>query len=165
MWNLSRELQTTHPRPIFYDHKKSVRASLRNRRLQIYTCTGVGAIRFFGKRIRDCSRDLFDPALLFILLFVVFPGRHVLLFFVQWPFEGLYVVHLAASTLYGYIEQTHELSHVNGVTDALSIGPSAGTLCSSYLCMFYCCLLFIRVVIHTCTYMSLHISYYFSGLN
>jgi hypothetical protein len=44
----------------------------------------------------------------------------------RWPFEGLHGVHLHASTLYGYIEQTHEMSHVNGATNALSIGPSAG---------------------------------------
>jgi hypothetical protein len=41
------------------------------------------------------------------------------------PFEGLHSVHLPAPTSYGYIEQTHEMSRVNGATDALSIGPSA----------------------------------------
>jgi hypothetical protein len=29
-------------------------------------------------------------------------------------------------TAYDYIEHTHEMSHVNGATDALSIGPSTG---------------------------------------
>jgi hypothetical protein len=99
-------------------------------------------------------------ALLFIPLFAIFPGRRVLLFFFWRPFEGLHGVHLPASNLYGYIEQTHEMSCVNGATDALSIDPS-GTLCSSYLCMFYCCLLLMRVVIHTYTYMSSHISHCF----
>jgi hypothetical protein len=41
------------------------------------------------------------------------------------PIEGLHGVHLPASTSYIYIEQTHKMSHVNGATDALSIGPSA----------------------------------------
>jgi hypothetical protein len=41
-------------------------------------------------------------------------------------FEGLHCVHLPASTAYDYIEHTHEMSHVNRATDALSIGPSAG---------------------------------------
>jgi hypothetical protein len=35
-------------------------------------------------------------------------------------------MHLPASTAYDYIEHTHEMSRVNGATDALSIGPSAG---------------------------------------
>jgi hypothetical protein len=33
-------------------------------------------------------------------------------------------VHLPASSAYDYIEHTHEMSRVNGATDALSIGPS-----------------------------------------
>jgi hypothetical protein len=36
----------------------------------------------------------------------------------------LHYVHLHAPTAYYYIEHTHKISHVNGVTDALSIGPS-----------------------------------------
>jgi hypothetical protein len=39
---------------------------------------------------------------------------------------GLHCVHLPASTAYNYIEHTHDVSRVNGATDALSIGPSAG---------------------------------------
>jgi hypothetical protein len=42
------------------------------------------------------------------------------------PFEGLHCVHLPASTVYDYIEHTHEMSRVNGATDALSIVPSIG---------------------------------------
>jgi hypothetical protein len=41
------------------------------------------------------------------------------------PFEGLHCVHLPASSVYDYIKHTHEMSRVNGVIDALSIGPSA----------------------------------------
>jgi hypothetical protein len=33
---------------------------------------------------------------------------------------------LSASTAYDYIEHTHEIPRMNGATDALSIGPSAG---------------------------------------
>jgi hypothetical protein len=40
-------------------------------------------------------------------------------------FEGLHCVHLPASSAYDYIKHTHEMSRVNGVIDALSIGPSA----------------------------------------
>jgi hypothetical protein len=41
-------------------------------------------------------------------------------------FGGLNCEHLPISTPYDYIEHTHKMSHVNGVTDALSIDPSAG---------------------------------------
>jgi hypothetical protein len=49
-------------------------------------------------------------------------------------------------------------------TDALSTVPSRGTLCSSYLCMFYFRLLLMWVVIQTCTYMSSHTSHWFFGI-
>jgi hypothetical protein len=42
------ELHTAHSRPTFCEHRESGRASLRNRRPQSYTCTGVWAIRFLG---------------------------------------------------------------------------------------------------------------------
>ena len=49
----SRELQTTHSRPIFCEHRESGRASLRNRRPQRYTCMGVHAILdFWGAYLR-----------------------------------------------------------------------------------------------------------------
>jgi hypothetical protein len=78
-------------------------------------------------------------------------------------FEGLHRVHLLASNLYGYIEHTHEVSHVNGAIDALSIGPSACTSC--FFVLVHVSFLFMRVVVHTCTYMSSNISHYSSGLN
>jgi hypothetical protein len=53
------------------------------------------------------------------------------------PFEGLHCIHLPASSLYDYIEHTHEMSRVNGATDALSIGPSAGYFLFSILGMFH----------------------------
>jgi hypothetical protein len=65
------------------------------------------------------------------------------------PFEGLHCVHLHASTSYGYgyIEQTHEMSRVNGVTSALSIGPSTG-----YILLF----VFVHVPLLFTAYMSSH---------
>jgi hypothetical protein len=48
-------------------------------------------------------------------------------------FERLRCVHLPALSAYDYIEHTHEMSHVNGATDALSIGPSAGYILFSIL--------------------------------
>jgi hypothetical protein len=38
-----------------------------------------------------------------------------------------------ASSLYVYIEHTHEMSRVNGATDAFSIGPSVGYFLISIL--------------------------------
>jgi hypothetical protein len=49
----------------------------------------------------------------------------VLLFFFPVPFERLHDVYLSASTSYGYIQQTHEMSRVDGATNALNINPSA----------------------------------------
>jgi hypothetical protein len=79
----------------------------------------------FRECIHDSSCDPFDPALRLHLILRRLPGRRVLLFFFRQPFEGLHGVHLPASILYDYIEHTHEISHVNGATDALSISPSA----------------------------------------
>jgi hypothetical protein len=46
--------------------------------------------------------------------------------FVAGAVRGSDCAHLPASTAYDYIEHTHEMSRVNGATNALSIGPSAG---------------------------------------
>jgi hypothetical protein len=43
--------------------------------------------------------------------------------------------------------------------------PPQGTFCFQYLCMFHFCLLLMRLVVHTCTYMLSHTSNWFSGLN
>jgi hypothetical protein len=54
------------------------------------------------------------------------PARPALIrFLVAATVEGLHCVHLPAPTAYNYIEHTHDMSRVNGATDALSIGPSA----------------------------------------
>jgi hypothetical protein len=65
---------------------------------------------------------------------------------------GLHYIHLHASTAYDYIEHTHEVSRVNGATDALSIGPSAG-----YNLFF----IFVRILLFTAyvssdTHMHIH---------
>jgi hypothetical protein len=58
---------------------------------------------------------------------------------------GLHCVHLSASTTYNYIEHTHEMSYVNGATDVLSIGPSAG---------YTLFLVFVHILLLFTTYMS-----------
>jgi hypothetical protein len=80
----------------------------------------------------------------------------------RWPFEGLHGVYLPASTSYGYIKQTHEMSCVNGATDALSTGPSAGY--TLFFVFVHVSLLFAAYV-SSYTHMSSHISHCFSGLN
>jgi hypothetical protein len=113
---ISRELQTTHSRPIFCEHRESGREGLRNHRPQRYTCTGVRAIRFLGSVFATARVICSSPSR--VDACCCSSSRR--------PFEGLHSVHLPAPTSYGYIEQTHEMSRVNGATDALSIGPSAG---------------------------------------
>jgi hypothetical protein len=87
----------------------------------------------------------------YILLFIVFPGRRVLLLFFPMTVRG------TASTLYGYIEQTHEMSHVNGATNALSIGPSAGY--TLFFVFVHVSLLFIAYA-SSYTHMHIHIITY-----
>jgi hypothetical protein len=112
---------------------------------------GCAGDQVFGERTRDCSlRPLVQ----------------------RWSsssspttFEGLHCVHLTASTTYDYIEHTHEMSRVNGSTDALSIDTSAWYKLFFVFVDIYCCLLLMWVVIHICTHMSSHTSLWFSGLN
>jgi hypothetical protein len=81
------------------------------------------------------------------------------------PFEGLHGVYLPASTLYGYIKQTHEMSHVNRVTNALSIGPSVGY--TLFFVFVHVSLLFTAYA-SSYTHMYIHVIIYiapFSGLN
>jgi hypothetical protein len=73
------------------------------------------------------------------------------------PFEGLHCIHLPASTAYDYIGHTHEISHVNGATDILSIGPSAGyTLIFVYVHV----LLFFTAYVSNDTHMHIHVATY-----
>jgi hypothetical protein len=75
------------------------RAGLRNRRTQSDTCLGVRAIRFLGSVLATAR-------------------------FVR-STSAVRGTILLASTAYDYIEHTHEISRLNGATDALSIAPSA----------------------------------------
>jgi hypothetical protein len=59
-------------------------------------------------------------------------------------FEGLHCVHLSASSLYNYIEHTHEMSRVNEATDAMTIGPSIWYFlffrtCACFISVYYLC--------------------------
>jgi hypothetical protein len=72
---------------------------------------------------------------------------------------GLYCIYLPASTAYDYIEHTHEMSRVNGATDALSIGPSAGYI--QFLVIVHGLLLFTAYV-SSDTYMHIHVVTYIS---
>jgi hypothetical protein len=114
---------------------------------------GVRAIRFLGSVfmtahvIRSTQRYF-----VYIWFFVVFPRRRLLLFFLQRPFERLHCVHLPASTLYCYIEHTHEMSRVNGATDVLSIGPSAG-----YFLFFVFLHVLLLFIAYASSYLHMHI--------
>jgi hypothetical protein len=74
-------------------------------------------------------------------------------------FEGLHCVHLPASTAYDYIEHTHEMSHVNRATDALSIGPSAGY---NMFFVFVHILLLFTAYVSSDTHMHIHVVTYIS---
>jgi hypothetical protein len=107
----SDALRTAHPRLTFCEHRECGRAGLQNRRSQSDTCTGVRAIRVLGSVLATAC--------------FVRPTNANQVLHRRASFEGLHCVHLSASTLYDYIEHTHDLSRVNGATDALSIGSSA----------------------------------------
>lgn len=68
------------------------------------------------------------------------------------PFEGQHDVHLPASTLYGYIEQTYEMSRVNGSTNVLSIGPSV-----EYNLFFIFINILLLFTAYTSNYIHMHI--------
>jgi hypothetical protein len=73
------------------------------------------------------------------------------------PFEGLHFVHLPASTVYDYIEHTHEMSRLNGATDALSIGPSAWY---NLFFVFVHILLLFTAYVSSDTHMHIHVVTY-----
>jgi hypothetical protein len=129
---VTRKVSQTRCTSAHFRLRESGRAGLRNRRLQSYTCTGVRAIRFLGST-RDCSLRPLDQH---------WSGSSS-----SASFEGLHCVHLPASTVYDYIEHTHELSRVNGATNALSIGPSVGYT------MFF---VFVHVLLLFTAYASSH---------
>jgi hypothetical protein len=65
--------------------------------------------------------------------------------------------HLPALTMYDYIEHTHEMSRVNGATDALRIGPSAGY---SLSLVFVHILLLFTAYVSSDTHMHIHVIAY-----
>jgi hypothetical protein len=136
-------LRTTHPRPTFYEHRECGRIGFRNRHPKRDTCTGVWTIRFLGiilataRFVRSTSTDQF-------------PRRRR---------------HSMDCTAYIYLRRlrttisntTHEMSRVNGATDTLSIGPSAGY--TLFLVFVHILLLFIAFVSSN-THMHIHIITY-----
>jgi hypothetical protein len=64
---------------------------------------------------------------------------------------------MPASTAYDYIEHTHEMSRVNGATDALSIGPSAGY---NLFFAFVDILLLFTAYVSSDTHMHIHVVTY-----
>jgi hypothetical protein len=69
----------------------------------------------------------------------------------------LHCVHLPASIVYDYIEHTHKMSRVNGVTNALSIGPSRRY--NMFFEFVYILLLFTAYV-SSDTHMHIHVVIY-----
>jgi hypothetical protein len=70
---------------------------------------------------------------------------------------GLHCVHLPASAAYNYIEHTHDVSCVNGATDALSIGPSAGY---NLFFVFVHIFMLFTVYVSSDTHMHIHVVTY-----
>jgi hypothetical protein len=113
--NSLKHFAHSHSHPTFYEHRECGSAGLRNHSPHRDTCTGVWAISFWGAYSRLLASSA-QPALIKFLAAGVVRGTNC--------------VHLSASTAYDYIEHTHEMSRVNGATDALSIRPSEATFCS-----------------------------------
>jgi hypothetical protein len=143
----SDALRTTHPRPTFCEHREweSRPPKSPSAERHLHGCAGD---QVFGDRTHDCSLRPPDQ---------------------RWssssslaPFEGLHCVHLPASTAYDYIEHTHEMSRVNGATDAFSIGPSVGY---NLFFVFVHILPLFTAYVSSDTYMLSHTSLWFSGLN
>jgi hypothetical protein len=145
--HLSDALLSAHPRPTFCEHRESGRAGLRNRRPQSYICTGVRAIRFLGSVLattRSVRSTNADPV----------PHRRRR----SRGCTAYICLHRLRTTTSNI--HTRCLVWMESLMPWASVPPQ-GTLWSSYLCMFYCYLLFMWVVIHTCIYMSSHTSQWF----
>jgi hypothetical protein len=129
----SDALHSAHSCPAFYEHREIGRAGLWTCRLQRYTCTGVRAISFLGS-VLATARFIRSGSLS------------------STPFEGAHYVHLPTSSSCDYIKHTHEMSRVNGATDAFSIGPSIG-----YFLFFHTCACFISVYCYANSGTHMHI--------
>jgi uncharacterized membrane protein YidH (DUF202 family) len=78
-------------------------------------------------------------------------------FLVAGAVRGTALLHLPASIAYDYIEHTHQMSRVNGATDALSISPSVGYI--MLLVIVHVLLLFTAYVSRD-THMHIHVVTY-----
>jgi hypothetical protein len=147
--SLSDALHLAHFRPTFCEHKESGRAGLQNHRPQRYTCTGVRAIRFLGivlTTARFVRSTRADPVL--------------------WR-RSTTALRTPVCINFVRLHQTYtrdvscEWSHRCLKHRSLRRVHSVLRICACFTVF----LLFMRVVIHTCTYMSSHTSYWFSELN
>jgi hypothetical protein len=139
----SDELHTTHSRPTFCEHRVSGRAGLRNRRQQSYTCTGVWAIMFWGEYSRLLALSV-RPTL---IQFFVVGAIHETALCLHRPCTTTSNIHMRC------------LVWMEPLMPWASVLPW-GTLCSSYLWIFYCCsLLYVssdtHMHIHVVTYITL----------
>jgi hypothetical protein len=149
-YNLGR-IAHNHSRPTFCEHRECGRAGLQNHRPQSDTCTDVRAIWFLGSVlatahfVRSTNADQV-------------PRRRCH----SRDCTAYFCLHRLRTTTSNI--HTRCLMWMEPLMPWASVSPQ-GTICSLYLCIFYCCLLLMWVVIHICTYMSSHTSLWFSGLN
>jgi hypothetical protein len=138
--SLSDALHSAHSHPTLCEHRESGRAGLWNRRPHSYTFTGVRTISFLGsilttaRSIRSTNADS------------VLRRRRRLRDCIA--YICLYRLHTSTSNIH-----TGCLVWMEPLLPWASIHLH-GTICSLYLCIFYCYLLLMWVLIHTCTCMS-----------
>jgi hypothetical protein len=155
--DLSHTLQTTRPLSHFLRAQREWESrppKSPSAEIHLHKC--AGDIRFLGSvlatapAIRSTQR-----CFVYILSFVVFPERRLLLFVFRRSFERLQGIHLPPSTLYNYIKHTHEMSRGSGATDDLSIGPPQSTLC--FFFVFLHVLLLFTVYASSYTHMHIYV--------
>jgi hypothetical protein len=138
----SDALRIAHPRPTFCEHRECGIAGLWNRRSQRDTCTGVRVIRFLGSVlaiahfVRSTSADQV-------------PRRRRR----SWDYTAYICLRRLRTTMPNI--HTRCLVWMESLMSWASV-PLQGTICYLYLCIFYCCLLFMWLVIHICTYRHIH---------
>jgi hypothetical protein len=129
----SDALRTTHSCPTFCEHREWESRHPKSPSVErhFHGCAGD---HVFSERTRDCSLRPLDQR-----------------WSSSWsptPFVGLHCKHLSASTAYDYMNiHTRCLMWIEPLMPWSSVPPQ-GTHCSYYLCIFYCYLLFMWVVIH-----------------
>jgi hypothetical protein len=150
--SLSQVLHLAYSRPTFCEHRENGRVDLRNPCPQSYTCMGVRVIRFFGAAYSRLLAPSVRPTL--IRFFVGGAVRETAL---RTPacidcikLHRTYTRDVSCEWSHWCLEhRSFRMIHS----------------CSLYLYMFYYCLLIMWVVMHTCSCMLSHISYWFSRLN